>query len=294
MLTKEISNTVLYSFQAAKVPLCLMVAFSSLFGFSYSTSMLIPGSVMVFTGVLLLSCGAATYNSLQERADDALMERTSLRPLVLKRISRRHAIYQAAVLTAAGLLLLLVLGLSAFAAGLGGIVIYNFVYTRMKRETLLAIIPGAVCGSVPAYIGWLAAGGEALSFGALLLAVLMILWQIPHFFLVMLNHKKDYLGSKSPNILRSLNEDGVRRVFLPWLTALATSMISFAVYPANIGTAGRSFIVLNSFLLLMVFYYEMLIRRPPNYKLMFTYLNISIFILMLIVCANAGIANYTI
>ncbi len=270
----------------AKLPLCFMVAFSSVFGYMVASPVYSLQLVLCALGVLLLSAGGASYNSLQEICVDALMERTKNRPLVQKQLSIRQAALQSIIFVVCGLGLLFISSESAGPVIVGGIaiILYNFVYTKLKTITVLAIIPGAVCGALPPYIGWLAAGGNYFSYPALLLFVLFILWQVPHFFLVLLNHKKDYVCSDIPNMLKLMRESSLRRIFISWVGALAAIMITFTVLPNTLFPFGRILICGNAIFLFFLFVVQLLCRETPNYRFLFLHLNFSIFFIMFIVC----------
>lgn len=275
------------SLEIAKIPLCLLVAFSAVFGFVFAEQNLSLSAIPVFFSVFLLACGAASFNSLQERKRDGLMMRTVNRPMVMGSLPKIHAIVQSLILILFGLTgLFIFTQRSAFWAGIIGIIIYNLIYTRLKPYSIHAIVPGAICGAVPPYIGWLAGGGEFVSFNASLPVLLLLFWQIPHFFLVLLNHKKDYIESFAPNMLKRFSEPGLQRIFLPWITALAATMLTFSVIPSKLGGGGRAIIVINAAILVILFYAQLLFRESPNYKGLFRYLNFSIFILMLVVCVG--------
>ncbi len=281
------SNYAYSSLEIAKIPLCLLVAFSALFGFVFAAQNLSFSVIPVFCSVFLLACGAASFNSYQERKRDGYMKRTVNRPMVKGSLPKLYAIAQSFVLILLGLAGLFVFTQrGAFWAGIIGIAIYNLIYTRLKPYSIHAIVPGAICGAVPPYIGWLAGGGEFISFNASLPVLLLLFWQIPHFFLVLLNHKKDYVESFAPNMLKRFTETGLQRIFLPWITALAATMLTFSVIPSKLGGGGRAIIVINAAILVILFYAQLLFRESPNYKGLFRYLNFSIFVLMLVVCVG--------
>jgi protoheme IX farnesyltransferase len=285
MLTWPIAHTIKFSLTIAKIPLCILVAFSASFGHIFAQQNADWATVQIFIAVLLLACGGASYNSYQERHHDRLMTRTQGRPLVTKVISLRHAVVQSFLLIFSGLFILVVAAnFKAFIAGLGGILIYNMVYTRMKSWSFYAIIPGAICGAIPPYIGWLAANGNPVSLRAVLLVLLLFFWQIPHFFLVMLNHRSDYFHSVSPNMLKYFKEPALHRIFMPWITALAATMITFTAIPSTLTINERYVILGNSFLILLLFVYQLFFNQRPNYKLLFRTLNFSLFVFMLTVC----------
>jgi protoheme IX farnesyltransferase len=277
-----------YSLKIAKVPLCLLVAFSSLFGFLYANPILSGKAGYVFAAVLMLSCGSATLNSYQERGTDSLLQRTRNRPLVKRKISDNNALVQAALLIITGLTALSYFSdFKSFIAGLIAVVLYNFIYTGLKSRSIYAIIPGAISGAIPPYIGWLAAGGEVMSFRAMLPVLLLIFWQIPHFFLILLNHKLDYVSSIFPNLLKKLSETSLKRIFLSWITALAVTMLTFTVLPSGIGNLGRMLIVINAAVLFGLFCVQFIYVKQPNYSYLFKHLNLSIIIIMLVVCCGA-------
>lgn len=279
------------SLSIAKFPLCALIAFSALFGHLFALEAINRQSIFVFIAVLLLACGAASLNSYQERLVDALMTRTLDRPLVRQKLSAVHALVQAVLLISCGLMLLLwSSGLSPFMAGILGAVVYNAVYTRMKQHSLHAIIPGVLCGAIPPYIGWLAADGELFSFQAALPVLLLIFWQIPHFFLVVLNHKSDYSGSVSPTILQELSEHSLQRIFLPWITALAVIMITISIIPLHLSNGVRIVIIADGLALIGFFYYQMFFARKPNYQMLFRYLNMALLLVMAIVCYDYSAA----
>ncbi len=289
VLSREgVFRKVILSVEISKVVLCLLVAFSSLFGYIFASQAISLEALSVFFAVFLLACGGASLNSYQERHHDRLMARTEKRPLVQSQLSNGHALLQSFLLITTGLIsILLFFNIKVFSAALAGILIYNGIYTRMKFWSLYAIIPGAVCGAIPPYIGWLAAGGVGFSFHATLPILLLFFWQVPHVFLIVLNHKSDYSGGISPNILKLLSEDALRRISLPWITALATIMLTFTILPSLINDGARTLIVVNAVLLLGLFYYPMLCAKSPNYRLLFIYLNFSLFFMKMVICLGS-------
>ncbi len=285
----KFSENIRYCLEIAKIPLCLLVGFTALFGYVFANQAIGIFAFAVFISVFLLACGGASFNSYQERKRDGLMKRTNNRPLVQGSLTAKQAIIQSITLVIIGLAgLFIYTNIRAFIAGLIGILIYNLVYTRLKPYSIHAIIPGAICGAVPPYIGWLAANGEFVSVNASLPVLLLIFWQIPHFFLVLLNHKNDYIDSYSPNMLKKLTEPVLQRIFLPWITALAATMLTFSVIPSKLGGGERTVIVVNAVILIGLFYGQLLFAASPNYKGLFRYLNFSIFLLMLVVCIGVS------
>ncbi|MGB3211919.1 MAG: UbiA family prenyltransferase [Desulforhopalus sp.] len=269
--------------EIAKVPLCLLIGCSALFGYILADPHIALKALLTGIGVFVLATGAASMNSMQEYRLDGEMERTKNRPVVLGLLTVRQAAMQSIILMFIGVLLLAgaTKSLMPVIMSILALALYNGVYTPLKKRTVLAIIPGALCGALPPYIGWLAGGGEAGSYTAALLVVLFVLWQVPHFGLIMLVFKEDYESSNRPNLLRLLSESKLKRILVTWVGALVAVMLLFLTLQPYLGSFIRTLIVLNCCLLLAVFIYYFSIRKNNNYRFLFIILNLALFFHML-------------
>lgn len=259
----------------AKIPLCLLVAFSSFFGFALSARSLGGAAWIVFVSVFLLACGAASLNSYQEHRWDRLMKRTRRRPVAMGIVSPDHARRQGQILAGLGLFLLY-LGTSHPAPVLAGSLalgLYNFIYTPLKYRSVWAILPGAVCGALPPYIGWLAGGGTFFSPVILGAVLLLAVWQIPHFWLVMLFNKSDYRASALPSLARHLSERRLRFISIIWLGSLITILHTLLALFTAMPTTIRVMISVASLVVLLIYTLQMGVRKEPPYRFLFILLN---------------------
>lgn len=146
-------------------------------------------------GTALAAGGALALNQYLERDLDAQMPRTASRPLPAGRLQPFPALVFGALLTAAGLLQLLIAvnPLSSFVTALTTVV-YLFGYTPLKRVTPLCSIVGAIPGALPPVTGWVAARGE-FGDGALVLFAILFLWQIPHSLAIARLYADQYAGA---------------------------------------------------------------------------------------------------
>jgi protoheme IX farnesyltransferase len=143
-------------------------------------------------GTLLVAGGTGTLNQLIERRFDALMRRTARRPIAAGRIDPSRALVFGLLLSTVGAIDLAaaVNGLSSVLA-LATMASYLFVYTPLKRKTLLCTVVGAFPGAAPPLIGWAASTGT-LSLEAWMLYAIVFLWQFPHFMAIAWMYREDY------------------------------------------------------------------------------------------------------
>lgn len=197
---------------------------STALGFVLSTGRLSAGIIYPITGIFLLACGASALNQFQERKIDAFMDRTKSRPIPSRRITPFRALFISLFLILIGALILL-FGVNLTAAGLGLIALlwYNGVYTYLKRITSVAVIPGALIGAIVPLVGWAAAGGRVFERQILSIAFFFFIWQVTHFWLILLNYGKEYEKAGLPSLTRIFSESQVKRITFIWM--LATGVI---------------------------------------------------------------------
>ncbi len=147
-----------------------------------------------------LSAGAAnTLNCYIDRDIDAVMHRTSRRPLVTGTITPRGALLFGGALTvlSTAWLGLLVNWLSAWLA-LGALLFYVFGYTLLlKRRTAQNIVWGGAAGCMPVLIGW-SAVTNSLSWSAFILFMVIFFWTPPHYWPLSMRYKDDYSAAHVP------------------------------------------------------------------------------------------------
>ena len=131
-------------------------------------------------------------NQYIERDVDALMKRTSNRPLPSKRLNPVNALIFGIVLSLIGLIInFFFINTLTAALALLSLTSYLFVYTPMKKISALCILIGAVPGALPIAGGWVAATGS-FDFSATILFSILFFWQIPHSLAIAWLYKSDY------------------------------------------------------------------------------------------------------
>lgn len=141
----------------------------------------------------LVTAAASILNQCIERHSDAKMERTANRPLPAGRLSIIEAITIGIVLAVGGLGYMWLAVPNHLATYVTAFTFVSYVglYTPMKRLTTLNTLVGAVPGALPPVIGWAAVRGQ-LDAAAILLFLILFVWQVPHFLAIAWMYRDDY------------------------------------------------------------------------------------------------------
>ncbi len=185
--------------------------------------------LLMVTGLLAAS-GASATNHYLDRDVDAIMRRTSGRPLPMHRIEpATRALGFGIGLTAIslGVAYLWINPLTAAMIGLG-YAVYVGVYTLgLKRNHVSNIVIGGFAGSCPALAGS-AAAANAISLPAALIALLVFLWTPGHFWALAYRNREDYRRAGLP-MLPAVQDERTSAWAIGISTAIvALSSIAFA------------------------------------------------------------------
>ncbi|NIW77970.1 MAG: hypothetical protein GWN16_00265, partial [Calditrichae bacterium] len=112
---------------------------------------------------------------------------------------------------------------------------YNGVYTPLKRKTPLAVIPGALIGSLPPAIGWSAANGKLLDPFLLIVALFFFVWQIPHFWLLLLKFGDEFEEAGYPTLTSRYSNQQIARFTFFWI--IVTVVVSMIIPVFGIGSS---------------------------------------------------------
>ena len=233
-------------------------------------------------GIFFLAGGASALNQYQEQDYDARMNRTKSRPIPSGAISSNSALIVSISLIITGSSLLLVSGLIPFILGLLNVVFYNILYTPLKRVTYLAILPGALVGAIPPLIGWVAAGGLIFSPTILFLSLLIFMWQIPHFWLLIIKYNQEYEKAGFKTLLKVFNEIQVKRIVFIWISVSSLFAMTYFYFGINIDVV-FSYIILAANISFILLFYILLFKSDREISRAFILSNIfitSIFIIL--------------
>lgn len=213
-----------------KYKLSLAVVLSAITGFFMAGFTDFEALIFMASGVFFLSSSAAVLNQYSERNTDILMERTRNRPIPSGKITANQALFIFLVLLTAGIFCLAQNDIKPVLLGVLCIVLYNILYTRLKRISILAIIPGGFVGAIPPLIGYVSAGNNIFSPEIIFFSVFMFLWQVPHFWLLIIRYGEEYSKAGLASISFYLNKTQLRKVVFYWvLFSNATFLVFFIV-----------------------------------------------------------------
>jgi len=223
-------------FALTKPRVMSLVIFTALCGLLAAPGSIHP--VIGFTAILAISLGAgasAALNQWYEADIDAIMKRTSTRPLPAGRMDPETALHFG-------------IGLSVFSVLLMGVAVnwfsaiflafsiffYAVVYTIwLKRSTPQNIVIGGAAGAFPPAIGWAAVTGDVTLMPILLFAIIFF-WTPPHFWALALFVNSDYSKAGVPMMPVVAGRQSTRYQIFGYSLVLA----AVAIMPFVLGLAG--------------------------------------------------------
>ena len=218
-----------------KYKVSLAVTFTAVTGYIVYSGSMDYHLLQLALGVFILAGGSSALNECQESKYDARMARTKLRPIPTGEISPRLALFISLAFILAGVCLLFVFfGFVPALLGLFNIFWYNLVYTNLKRLTPFAVVPGSLVGAVPVLIGWTASGGFLFESSIVFIAFFLFIWQIPHFWLLMLKYGDEYEQAGFPTINQSISPVSLRMIIFSWVIATSAFSVAIPLFLRNI------------------------------------------------------------
>lgn len=186
------------------------------------------GDALAGGAVLLLSAaGSAMLNSVLDYHLDCRMPRLTARIRALETLGRTRTILVATTLIVAGVVvsvtyLNILVTLLTLAAVFGYLVPYTL---RLKRTSPFGAIPGGIPGALPVLIGY-ASIKPIIGPDGLILFLLVLLWQPPHFWTLALRYQDDYRAAGLPVLPAALGKPYTKTFILLYATALLPLSLS--------------------------------------------------------------------
>jgi heme o synthase len=220
-------------YQLTKPRVVSLIVFTAVIGMFLA----VPGAVPLqpllaaTVGIALVAGAAAAMNCLVEQKLDALMLRTSRRPLPRGEVSSFETLLFAGVIGGIGLAMLhqfvnpLTMWLT-FATFIGYAIVYTVILKPMTPQN---IVIGGASGAMPPVLGWAAVTGEVTA-DALTLFLIIFAWTPPHFWALALYRKHEYAKAGIPMLPVTHGDKFTRlHVLLYTIILCACSLLPFVV-----------------------------------------------------------------
>lgn len=276
--------------ELAKVRITFAVTLTTFVGYYMVDGKVDATLWWVLLGIFLLASGSAALNQYQEHEHDAKMDRTKNRPIPSGAISPTHGLLVSLVLSGLGSFLLFwASGIETMQLGLLALIWYNAFYTPLKRKSAFAVVPGSVIGAIPPMVGYVAAGGSLLDPQILAFGFFMFMWQIPHFWLLIMKNGADYSKAGFPTISDIYNEKQLKGITYVWTAATVVSSMLLPLM--NVFNSATLMILLSLSLIAMLVGFARIFNQEITRKLIFKYfMGINVYLLFILGLIIAGVA----
>ena len=215
-------------------------------------------------GTWMASASAGALNNYIDRDIDRLMSRTASRATAAGRVDPRHVLWFGLALAGASFAVLAATS-NLFAATLavGTIYFYVVIYTMwLKRRTDLCTEIGGVAGALPPIIGWVAVTGT-VDAPALLLFLIIFVWQPPHFWVLAMLREDEYRRAGVPVLPVAAGPTVTKAKILLYTAALLPSTMALFY----VGAVGPTYLAITVTATLVYLVWTVdFVRRPLERK----------------------------
>lgn len=184
----------------------------------------------VLAGTALVIASGCVINNYIDRGIDKKMARTRARALVLGLIPARNAIIYGVTLGLLGMLILsLWTNLLVVAIGLAAWFFYVVLYGIAKRRSVHGTLVGTIPGAAALIAGYVAASNR-LDMGTLILFLIMVFWQMPHFYAIAMYRFKDYKAAGLPVMPVKKGLDNTKTQIMAYIVAFIIAIMLLYIY----------------------------------------------------------------
>lgn len=206
----------------------------ALYTYQYSFVDNVWNVVFAFLGTAAVIAAAGAFNNIYDRDIDAIMARTKVRPTVTGAISIKKVLVVAILLLVIGLILLYLTSPLASLLGFLGVFFYVVPYTMWtKRHTIWNTEVGSISGAMPPLIGWASVAPDIWHPACWALFLIMVIWQMPHFYAIAIRKEKDYAAANIPML--PVVKSGKRTYIQTNFYLILLVLSSFLFLPLSLG-----------------------------------------------------------
>lgn len=275
--------------ELSKVRITFAVALTTFVGYLLKSGSIDSTLWATVGGLFLLACGSAALNQYQEHDTDAKMKRTQNRPIPSGRMSPTHALLFALTMIVVGSAILYYFsGFLAMQLGILTLIWYNAFYTPLKKKSAFAVVPGSLIGALPPMVGYAAAGGSISDPSIIAFAFFMFMWQIPHFWLIVIRHGQDYQEGGFPSITAIYTDKQIKGITLVWIFATAVATL-FMTVMGVFNVLALKVLLIVFVLALLVAFTRMFFKLSEGAKVFKYFMGINMYLLAVLILIVVGV-----
>jgi protoheme IX farnesyltransferase len=217
---------------------------------------------LVLAGALA-SMGSSALNHYYDRDIDAIMGRTSNRPIPSRRLTARSVLaYGIALCVVSVVVASLTLNVVATFMIALGIFFYVIIYTKwLKRTNASNIVIGGFAGSAASMAGWAAATGSVNLLG-FLIGWIVFLWTPPHFWCLAIRARQEYASVHVPMLPVLVGNERTAAYILANTAILVPYSISLYIF--GLGFL-YTIIAAIAGSLMLIYHYKLLRNPTPQF-----------------------------
>jgi protoheme IX farnesyltransferase len=194
----------------------------------------------VLAGSACVIGAGCVYNNYIDRDIDLKMARTKKRALVTRSIPVPAALAFGTVLLITGFTILAVwTNWLTVLVGVTGFFFYVAMYSVFKRTSVYGTLVGSVSGAIPPVAGYTAVTNN-LDAGAWILFMILVAWQMPHFYAIAMFRFQDYKNAGLPvwPVKKGMHSTKVQITIWVALFTLAAACMTLKGYTGGIYLIG--------------------------------------------------------
>lgn len=194
--------------------------------------------VATAAGLSLVIASACVFNNYLDRDIDQKMARTRKRAIVKGTVQPQAALIYATILGLSGSVILgfftnpLTQGIALL-----GLFFYVVVYGVAKRRSHFGTVVGSISGAIPPVVGYTAATRQ-LDKASVILFLILVFWQMPHFYAIAMYRQKDYKQAGIPVLPIKKGHRHTKLQMLAYILAFIITVGALSLY----GYTGYTFL----------------------------------------------------
>lgn len=235
-----------------KFPIAIAISITCIIGYILRQHSIDGTIIALSISLVFFTASSLAFNQIQERKADSLMKRTSNRPLARFSLSVKESfIYASVSLVISSILIYTFSNIICLLIAFVAIILYNGVYTPLKKQSPVALIFGSISGSLPPLIGWFVGGDYSVNANIICFMLFIFIGQIPHFIFLLIKYKEDYQRAGFQTIVSRFSKFQIKKINTIWLISFVAIGLMFPLFGLVQSWVSISIMLIISIILLL-------------------------------------------